>query len=122
VNYSAQWTFEGTAYYAALDNSPGSQPVYRFWSPALSSHFYTISTAERDKLMAKSADVWNYEGPAFYAYPAGAQPQNARAVYRFWSNILNYHFYTIDATERDKLIRGYGGAWTYEGVAWYAYP
>jgi hypothetical protein len=42
-------------------------------------------------------------------------------VYRFWSDTLKGHFYTISETERDKLINLYAHAWTYEGPAFYAY-
>jgi len=43
-----------------------------------------------------------------------------RFVYRFWSDALSGHFYTIDEAERDKLINQYSHVWTYEGIAWYA--
>jgi len=47
-------------------------PVFRFWNG--SSHFYTASEVERDKLITTYSHIWIYEGPAFYVYPA--------AVYR----------------------------------------
>ncbi len=43
-------------------------------------------------------------------------------VYRFWSDKFKSHFYTISETEKNKLIETYSDAWTYEGVAFYAYP
>ena len=31
------------------------------------------------------------------------------------------HFYTMNETEKNKLITTYPDAWTYEDVAWYAF-
>ncbi len=96
-------------------------PVYRFWSPKLSRHFYTIRAAERDKLISNYAHVWTYEGPAYSAYPTNSQPDTV-PVYRFWSAGLETHFYTIREAEKTKLMENYAATWTYEGVAFYVYP
>jgi len=120
--HSDVWTYEGIVYYAfAEDSEPGLVPVYRFWSPVLVAHFYTTSESEKQKLIDNYPHVWTYEGIAFYAYPEGQQPQDANSVYRFWSDTLGAHFYTISETEKNKLIDNYSHVWTYEGVAWYAY-
>ena len=95
-------------------------PVYRFWSPVHAHHFYTMDKAERDKLINNYPRVWTYEGVAYYAFADDSEP-DAAPVYRFWSGILNAHFYTIDEAERDKLITIYSHVWTYEGTAFYAY-
>lgn len=95
--------------------------VYRFWSPTNSRHFYTIDTAERDKLINNYAHIWTYEGVAFYAFATEAE-LSATAVFRFWSPSLNSHFYTTSQTERNKLIDLYSPeTWVYEGVAFYTY-
>jgi hypothetical protein len=121
--HSSTWTFEGIAYFVpADDRSPGAAPVYRFFSPALSSYFYTISESERDMLLRYFPDVWTLEGVFFYVYPEGRQPADARPVYRFWSGVLSRHFYTISEKERDNLVANFPDVWTLEGVAWYAYP
>jgi hypothetical protein len=121
--YSHVWTYEDVAYYALPDGGQlNSVPVYRFWSGALSAHFYTSKESEKNKLIDNYSHVWTYEGVAFYAFPAGLQPSDTNAVYRFWSDTLNCHFYTISETEKNKLITNYSHVWTYEGIAWYAYP
>jgi hypothetical protein len=97
-------------------------PIYRFWSDTANAHFYTIKEAEKDKLISKYSHLWTFEGVAFYAYADGFQPAGAYAVYRFWSDTLGFHFYTMRETERDKLISRYSFLWAYEGPAWYAYP
>jgi hypothetical protein len=120
--YADFWNSEGIAYYVYASNSEsGLMPVYRFWSPVLVSHFYTISETERDMLINEYGYVWTSEGTAFHAYPEGRQPGGASAVYRFWSPLTAAHFFTIDEAERDMLINEYAYAWTYEGVAWYAF-
>jgi hypothetical protein len=121
--YAKLWTYEGPAYYAYIRASdPNLLPVYRFWSEKLGNHFYTIKETEKDKLIKQYADVWTFEGTSFYAYPKGKQPAGTKAVYRFWSDKLGGHFYTIKETEKDKLINQYADTWVFEGVAWYAYP
>ena len=44
-------------------------PVYRFWSPVLSSHFYTIKESEKQNLLDNYPHVWTYEGPVFNVHP-----------------------------------------------------
>jgi hypothetical protein len=115
------WTSKGIAYRAfASAIEPTLKPVYRFWSDKLSSHFWTISEAEKDALIERYASVWAYEGPVFYAYPEGSQPADAKPVYRFWSGISEAHYYTISETEKNLLMTQ-GDVWAFEGIAWYAY-
>lgn len=107
--------------YFHVDQARTLAEVYRFWSPVSSRHFYTIDLAERDKLINNYADVWTYEGVAYYAFATEADP-NVTPVYRFWSPSLGSHFYTTSRAERDKLTDLYSpDIWTYEGVAFYAY-
>lgn len=43
-------------------------------------------------------------------------------VYRFWSPVTGSHFYTMSEWEREKLLLDFQAVWTYEGVAYYAFP
>lgn len=120
--YAHVWEYEDVAYYAFY--APIAEnllPVHRFWSDQLEAHFWTISEAERKKLVKEFPDVWRYEGVVFYAHPARRQPLGTMPVHRFWSSKLGHHFYTMNEAEKDKLIANYAKAWTYEGIAWYAY-
>jgi hypothetical protein len=113
------WAYQGAAFYAFPDDSdPGCKPVYRFWSPSLGSHFYTMSEGEKNHL--RNGSVWTYEGICFYAYPSGSQPDWSAPVYRFWSKTYGAHLYTADEDQKDDLIAKYSKVWTYEGVCWYA--
>jgi len=116
------WVYEGIAFSVFTDDSePNVKPVHRFCSTSLNAYFYTIVDAEKNRLIQDYSHVWTYEGVAFYGFPEGQQPLDASPVYRFWSDPLGTHFYTIDGAERDGLINEYAHVWTYEGVAWYAY-
>jgi hypothetical protein len=122
ADYSWAWVYEGIAYRALTDdNDPSAVPVHRFWSPVAGGHFYTVDEAEAEKLLTYWTDVWIYEGPAFYAYPEGWQPADTYPVYRFWSDLVSHHFYTMDEAEAQKIITEYSWAWTFEGIAWYAF-
>ncbi len=93
--------------------------VYRFWSPEMNRHFYTMSDSERRKLIG--SEQWVFEAPVFYAW--GQQhPPEAWPVHRFWSAEDETHFYTIREAEKDALLADGRDTWTYKGVAFYACP
>jgi hypothetical protein len=95
-------------------------PVHRFHSDVLQGHFFTISEAERAFIVSTYPSIWTYEGVAFYAYTT--QVVGSLPVHRFWSDLLMSHFFTISEVERAYITATWPDVWTYEGVAWYAYP
>lgn len=120
--YSHIYQYEGVAYYAYYrPTEKDLVPVYRFWSPTLEAHFWTIDEQERSHIIKNLADIWVYEGVVFYAYPSGKQPFGTLPIYRFWSGRLAHHFYTMDEAEKEALIVNSPTVWTYEGIAWYAF-
>jgi hypothetical protein len=122
-NYPDVWTFEGVGFYALPSASlAGALPVYRFWSPVLLSHFYTISESEKNKLIDVYPDVWAYEEVAFFAFAADVRPAETVPMYRLWNSQTGCHRYTFSETERDELINNFPDIWIYEEIAWYAYP
>ncbi|OHB66816.1 MAG: hypothetical protein A2Y77_14765 [Planctomycetes bacterium RBG_13_62_9] len=120
VQDAAGNTGTSTTGYFQVDAARGLAPVYRFWSPVNSRHFFTISQAERDKLVEEYAHVWTYEGVAYYAFATDAEP-GVTPVYRFWSGSLSAHFYTTSANETMKLINNYSHVWTFEGAVFYTH-
>jgi hypothetical protein len=119
--YPDFWTFKGTACYVySRASEPNLMPVYRFWSGQFLSHFYTINEEEKNRVIKLYPKAWEYDGVAFYAYPAGHQPAGTIPVYRFWSNTLGGHSYTTDEAEKSRLT-SLPKAWLSEGIAWYAY-
>jgi predicted phosphodiesterase len=116
----AAWTLQQLLCLASANAAVEAAPVYRFWSPVLGRHLYTLDEAEKATLLGQYSNVWTYEGVAFRAFSSPAA-DGRTPVYRFWSGPLNAHFYTLDEIERDKLIAHYSDTWTYEGVVFYAY-
>jgi hypothetical protein len=109
-------TIGGVTY---LPSDPNA--VYRFWSPVAARHFYTIRKAEKEKLQRNFEGTWIYEGIAYGALMRNTHP-NLVPVYRFWSDRLLDHFYTIDDAEKEKLISQQKDTWAYEGTAFYVWP
>jgi hypothetical protein len=121
ANWPDHWTYKGVAFNACLTQSNVSLlPVYRFWSGR--SHFYTISASERVTILTYYQGVWTPEGIAFYAYSEGSEPTGCKAVYRFWNTGTGTHLFTMDENEATELMTQYSYLYTYEGVAFYAYP
>ena len=119
-NASDVWTFEGPVFLAATTGfDSGLAPVYRLWSDKFVTHFYTISEAEREAILADKAGQWTEEGVAFYAYPDGQQPADAIPVYRFWRPADDGHFYTADEAEKDTVQKMYKNAYVFEGIVFY---
>jgi hypothetical protein len=96
-------------------------PVYRFWLPKQETHFFSISEREKDSLQAESEKDCVFEGVAYFAFLDGAHP-DCLPVYRFWSDTIDAYFYTISEKEKVKLETQYSRDWTYECVAFYAFP
>lgn len=103
---------------AVTTNTP--MTVYRFYHKTIGVHFYTISEAEKNQLIATNP-AWNYDGPAFKAY-AKTDCVGRNTVYRFRSANDGgvRHFFTISEAEKDGLVNG-NPNWVYEGPAYCAY-
>ncbi len=109
--------FEGFGLHAILATAdPTALPVFRFFDTGDGTHFYTISTLERDALIANRADL-KFEGTAFYEH--GQAQAGDSAVYRFFSANDGTHFYTASATERATILATRSDLRD-EGVAFYA--
>lgn len=113
--------FELLTNQGSLANDPELAPVYRLSCDKLDMPFYTISETEKDALLRNTAQGWTLDGIAFYAYPPERAPVGSKPVYRFWSESLGRHRFTISEAERRELIEQSSPAWTQEGIAWYAF-
>jgi hypothetical protein len=69
--YRFVYTYEGTGFPVSLTPGPGKVPVHRFYSAIRSAHFYTISEEEKARVIATMADVYRYEGIAYYVTVGG---------------------------------------------------
>ena len=102
---------------AAKDGSKIPASVHRFFNTLTGVHFYTISDAERSRVL-QTLPHFNYEGPAFFSLTAADAPLSP--VFRFYSIYTGAHFYTISPEERDYVTTNYSEYFTLEGIAWYA--
>jgi len=106
-------------------NAAGAPPeavaVHCFRSSSYNRCFYTLDESEGSLLQNRYWDFWTYEGPAFRAFAWRSDPRLA-PVHRFWSPWLNTYLYTLDEREVEALRFDSSPLWTYEGVAFYAYP
>ncbi|MFA6790669.1 MAG: hypothetical protein WCR65_03765, partial [Parcubacteria group bacterium] len=63
------------------------------------------------------ASEWRYEGISYYV---PEQSTGNSPVYRFYSPLFRAHFFTISATEKNRIIATYpSDEWRYEGIAYY---
>jgi hypothetical protein len=131
---SAGWKRTGLSFKAwmrAADAPPAAQPVCRFYSRGVNSHFYTADASECQGLksleMSQRADAttkgqsflgWQYEGIVFYALrPSNGQcPGGTTPVYRMYNdramkNDTNHRF------TADGLMHAAMQGWIDEGVA-----
>jgi hypothetical protein len=120
--FDSNWIDEGAAFsaYPADTGScaVGTSEVYRFYSPVFTSHFFTVSVAEKDHIIAADPN-WTYEGVAYCA-PTTQVPGSV-PLYRFWSPVFGKHFYTASAAEAHQLDVN-DPNWNSEGIAYYVLP
>ena len=93
-----------------------ASPVFRFFNTQTGTHFYTISTTDRDTVLARWPQ-FEYEGTVFYAYTT--QVADTKPVYRFFDTLTSTHFYTQSDSERDSVIAS-RPSFLYEGPVYYA--
>lgn len=90
--------------------------MYRFYNKRTGAHFYTISTSERDQVIATLPD-YIYEGTAYEVY--GQSGSGLSPVYRFYNTRTGTHVYTISEAEKNTIIASYP-FFHLDGIAFYA--
>jgi hypothetical protein len=105
----------------AIAPAPPIQPVFAFYNQSIKHYFITASVAEKDSLLnSGGGGGWGIVDGGFNAWPAdGPAPAAARPVCRFYSSLVNSHFYTA-GTGECELLKQPGSGWTYEGIAFRA--
>jgi hypothetical protein len=99
------WLFEREEFKAHVAPAPGAMPVYEYKDNKNVNHFYELGNP-------RYVHRYQYEGIKFYAYETNVT--GTIPVYRYYHNKKVNHFYTT-------VRRPYEG-YTYEGVAFYAFP
>ncbi|MFZ2207074.1 MAG: hypothetical protein WAV22_00235 [Porticoccaceae bacterium] len=101
--------------------APPTQPVFAFYNSDIRHYFITAGVSEKDSLLGGGGGGgWAMVDEGFKAWPAdGPAPAAAKPVCRFYSSLVNSHFYTAGANECE-LLKQPGSGWTYEGIAFRA--
>jgi hypothetical protein len=111
---------DGAVYRCLGPGGSGASAVYRLYSPKTRAHFYTVHKKEKDALCKGRSSKWTCEATSFLAFMEG-RPGTC-PVYRFRSKLDDGYFYTINEPEKDRLVRQESDAWTYDSIAFYAFP
>ncbi|XVJ71209.1 MAG: serine protease [Rhizobacter sp.] len=112
-----EFAYEGVAFYAyAAASTGGTSPIYRFYNRRSGSHFYTISAAEKDWVIATLKD-FTYEGSAWNGQMAAGG--TAVPIYRFFNATRGTHFFTINENEKNIVLTN--PSYKFEGVAYYGW-
>lgn len=116
VNGTNGGALEGIMAYVPRSTNAGATPMYAAFSPSYFDNFYTISLGEKNTAVANFGYTTD-QGIAFYVYPnctiSGTVP-----LYRWWSDAVGNHFYTVNASENPNNFAGVdgGGTFVYEGT------
>ncbi len=120
IEFAGLWAYEQAQFSAFAAQGQGTCPIYHLWSQPWNAHFYTADQAEKDRFVCDPNEAWTDKGVAFYAYREKSA-DDLIPVYRLSCRKDGNWLYTPKERERDKLVKNSAGAWTDEGVAWYAY-
>ncbi len=103
------WEYEGIGWYAP---KVSGILVYRLFNPYSTDHHYTKDYNEYVQLGQAG---WEQEGIGWYS----EDPSKGVPLYRLFTQALQVgsHHYTMDAYERQELIKS--GAWMDEEIGWY---
>jgi len=96
--------------------SPGTDATSA-WPPSSGSRW--LSGAE---IEGPEGTTWDFAFQLLTNEGASADESALAPVYRFWSDTFSSHFYTINENEKNTLIQDHADTWTFEGIAFYAYP
>jgi hypothetical protein len=105
----------------SVASAPATQKVRAFYNSQIKHYFLSADSAERDSLLSGGGGGgWAFADKGFNAWPAaGPAPAAAKPVCRFYSAVVNSHFYTAGPNECE-LLKQPGSGWTYEGIAFRA--
>lgn len=102
--------------FTVLEAEP-TQRAYTFYSDNIDHYFVTN---DPDEVYNAPVGVWFPADRGFNVWPAeGPAPQAAQSVCRFYSQLVNSHFYTASEDECATLQEENTG-WEYEGIAFRA--
>jgi subtilisin family serine protease len=86
-------------------------PLYRYWNPSVTDHYYTINYNE----LGEGGLGWSIEKIA--GFVSSQQQFGTVPLYRYWSPSWGDHFYTTNFNELGNGAQG----WVFEKVECYVY-
>lgn len=118
------WGYEGAQFVTGVfdvnaNKCMSGTPAYRFWSNSMQTHFYAESEEIKNLVEEQWADAWDYEKIAFCVELE--QVEGTVPMYRFWSESLGKHFYTISETDMQTIKDNWSDIWAFESIVFYAY-
>jgi len=122
-NMAGIWNSEGASFKVkSVANCQTGQSVYRFYSQAIQTHLYTIDENEKNYISSNfPPSIWSYEGVSYCADTV--QAPGTLPLYRFYSQTLKTHLYTLDENEKSYIMNNFPKEiWGYEGIAYYVFP
>jgi subtilisin family serine protease len=90
----------------------GTVPLYRYWNPTVTDHYYTTNFNE----LGWTSSGWEFAWIECYIYPT--QATGTVPLYEYWNPTVGDHYYTINYSELGAGAYG----WTYQTVAGYVFP
>jgi subtilisin family serine protease len=101
-----------SAFNYSVSRPSGSVPLYRYWNPSVTDHYYTTNFNE----LGWAANGWEFGWVECYIYPT--QVSGTTPLYQYWNPTVGDHFYTTNYSELGAGAYG----WTYSRVEGYVYP
>jgi subtilisin family serine protease len=101
-----------SAFNYSVTRPSGTVPLYRYWNPNVTDHYYTANFSE----LGWAANGWEFNWIEAYIYPT--QASGTVPLYQYWNPTVGDHFYTTNFNEL-----GFGAfGWTYQRVEGYIFP
>ena len=101
-----------SAFNYTVTRPSGTVPLYRYWNPSVTDHYYTTNFNE----VGWAANGWEFNYIECYIYPT--QQSGTVPLYGYWNPSIGDHCLT---TNFDELGNGAYG-WSYTGISGYVIP
>jgi len=120
----AGYTSEGPGFTVFNHHHHGLVPVFRYFDPKNSNHFYTTNAAEIGTTHPGHTGNHGYQCEGILGYVSPHEFPGSVAIYRYYQDQHHDHFYTVNVNEIGTTVAGTSGNHGYkcEGVLGYAYP
>jgi len=118
------YSYESSSFTVFTHHHHGLLPVYRYWHPGITNHFYTSNASEIGTTTPGQTGNHGYTMEGILGYVSPHEFPGSVAIYRYFHEANHDHFYTTNAGEIGTTTPGAVGnhGYKYESVLGYAYP